>query len=126
MSKVIWTPNGNMAQTGIDMELASLESQRDRALFEISTIRKNLICIEEDLYELRACLEQLKGDVLIVSISEFGIIKENYRQSIINRDRQLDLIRTINEAVIGYEDRMSKLEVIREESATKILEFKPR
>ena len=36
--------------------------------------------MEEDLYELRECLDQLKGEVLIVSIVEFDMLKTNYER----------------------------------------------
>lgn len=124
MSKTIWTPEGNTTQTGIDMEIASLENQRGRALFELSLLRKNLTYIEEVITETKECLDQLKGDVLIVSISEFGIIKDTYNKFIINKTRQIDLIKSINKAISGYEDKIKKLETTRKENSTKILEFR--
>ncbi len=119
----IWTPEGNKKQIEIDVELAALDNHRSRAAIDLAYARKNLIMIEEDLKDLTECLDQLKGDVRIVSIAEFHLIRQSKLDLIRVRQRHLDALTKIKDLMTTIDKQKEELLELRQRSATKILEF---
>lgn len=119
----LWLPTGNKKQTEIDIEIAALASYKSKASIDLAITRKDLILVEEDLYELSALLEQLRGEVLIVSINEFKLVKSAHYKLLHLKTKHLSILRNLKQTIKEIQDRQDDLLELREKSATKILEF---
>ena len=119
----LWLPSGNKKQTEIDVEIAVLDKRINQAKSDLIMIRRDLRMINTDLQELVECIEELKGDVLIVSISEYDLIRSNYLKLLGEKRKCLEFLRSIKDSLEKFNKRRVELIELRKKSATKILEF---
>lgn len=119
----LWLPSGNKKQTEIDTEIAVLDKYRHQAKTDLMIVRKDLIMIEADLKEVEECIKELKGEVLIVSISEYDLIQSNYYRLLEDKRKCLGFLRSIKDSLEKFNKQREKLIELREKAATKILEF---
>lgn len=119
----LWLPSGNKKQTEIDVELAVLEKHRQQANMDLTVIRKDLRMIETDLGDIKECLNELKGEVLIVSIAEYNLLYSNYLRLKADKEKCLEFLRSIKDSLKKFDKQRELLLELRKKSATKILEF---
>ena len=119
----LWKPNGNKLQTDIDIKIAALDNYISRASLDIIIVRKDLISIESELKEMDECLKQLRDNALIVSISEYDMIQKIHVKTSTARSDCLDILKSLKGSLEAFHAKRVELLGLRDESATKILEF---
>lgn len=119
----MWTPTGNKIQTEIDISIAKLENIMSRVFLDISCARKDLALTEDFIYELYNCLEHLKSKGIIVSVSEFYLIRKQYDSSKKVKDTIKNNLEILNDKIDKLETEISALKDIRKRAETKILRF---
>jgi len=117
----LWTPQGNKKQTEIDIKLTSIVNYTSKLKIDLTVLRRQLIGIEEDTYELESCLDKLKNEALVVSASQFGLIRGKLNESIKQRDKILLFIKNTKATVADLSRQSEELIKLRSLSDTKII-----
>jgi hypothetical protein len=120
----MWTPTGNNVQTEIDISIARLENLMSRVFMEISCARKDLAMTDDFIYDLYNCMEHLKSKGIVVSVSEFYLIRKQYDSSKkvkATLERNLEIL---NNKINTLELEIRALKDLRKRAETKILRFK--
>ena len=119
----LWIPDGNKRQTELDIEIASIASHISKIAVDVLVVRRNLIAHEETLAEYEAVIDKLKNQVKIMSLSEYDLLVKNYKRIVESRSFILEDLKKLKKHISDLESRRSVLIILRDKSATKILEF---
>ena len=122
-----WVPDGNAAQTRLDVRVEALRAELARYNPEISKIGAEVTVLTSDRDRLRDAISFLKSpDAQVVSISEFKdlrvILDATYKKISYAEEKN----RVITGKVDELRSQIEELLASRDQLGTKILEFKQR
>jgi len=118
----LWVPSGNKDQTEIDILVSEIDNFLAKAQLDLSLVKQDLSHIDYNLDEYNVCLRHLKTDGLIVSISEYDLIKKQQIQLNWQKKKCLHAIDLIKDSVKTKLEQKSKYLELRKKLETKIIE----
>ena len=123
MSKEIWTPTGNNAQTEIDIQVEKCNFYKRNAETSLYYVTAELDLIVQSMKEIGAHLDSLRDTRSIVSMREFSILKSKYIEFKYAKVDVLSDAFHLEAEIKNWDDRINLLKSEREKLSTKILEF---
>ena len=123
MSKELWTPTGNNAQTDIDILIEKYKFYKKNAENHLHYSANELNFIEENIEEISKHLNLLRDTRSIVSMREFSILRaKNYDFKVAKSEVKVD-IANLEKEIDHWGKNINRLKVERDKVSTKILEF---
>ncbi len=123
VSKDLWTPEGNDAQTEIDIQIERSKFFKRRTEGNIHALKNDLDLTNRNIKEIEDHLALLRNRISIVSLKEYALLQSK----VSTLKASIKVISTelfeSEKDVDHFNERIKLLEKEKESLATKVLEF---
>ncbi len=124
MSQDLWKPDGNNAQTEIEMQIAHFAFLRRKVEGNLAYLQVELDLIHRNIKEIEEHLALLRRRITIISMKEYALL-QNKSKAMSNSVKTLE--HEIGLYVVdlkNYDNKIASLESEKSSLASKIVEFK--